>query len=182
MPCVGHHRGAVDLAADAGRVAVEQLFGDDRHDGRPQRHGARLRRQDTPCEVADGPAAAPQQFEPHARKREADEQRGQRLVFAVSVVVVVVARLGRHAHEEQHHQIGGEVRRRVDGVGHHRRTVPQDACGQFSGAERQIDRKSDPCDAIDGPFAGVRLSVHAGCRDSTEKAAAESLRRRFPLG
>ena len=162
MPCVGHDRGAVDPSADARRVAIERFFGDDRYDGRPQCHDARLCRKEASREVADRCASAPQQLDSHACKRYADDERGQRFVFPVAVVVVVVARFGRNAHEEQHHQIGGEVRHRMDGVGHHGRAVSPDTCGKFPGAQYQIDCETDPCDAVDGLFAAEGSFCHSG--------------------
>ena len=67
--------------------------------------------------------------------------------------MAVVARLGRDAGEDNHHDVGGHVRERVDGVGDHRAASAQNAGGELGGRQQQIGHETDEGDAVNLTFA-----------------------------
>ena len=83
----------------------------------------------------------------------ASENRGQGLVLAVAVVVAVVARFGRNAGEDNHHDVGGHVRERVHGIGDHGAASAQDAGGELGGGQQQVGDEADERDAVNLAFA-----------------------------
>ena len=127
VPRVGLLGGRVGAACGAYRVAVEYLLDRDRQHGCRECHGMRARQ---------GAALGYQHYVAYAvvEDHPSDGQQGeryydrrQRLVLAVSVVVVVVFGFRREPCEGQHDDIGKHIRERVHAVGHHGAAAAEDA-------------------------------------------------------
>ena len=86
------------------------------------------------------------------QQRQADEERGHRLEFAVAVIMVGVLRFGADVHENQHDDVGDEVRHRMRGVRHHGSTVRQDASNELDGHQAQIAEGAHQRHATDRLF------------------------------
>ena len=152
VPGVGHDAGTVDGAPFAHGIAVENLLGRDRKDCRhegdqpgPGQHSAVEHR-------PDGPDAVDEDSDAHDSQRHADEDRGQGFVLAVTVVVPVVPGLGRDPREDDHDDIGRQVGERMHGIGDHRAASPEDAGGEFSERQHEIDRETDEGHAVNASF------------------------------
>ena len=68
------------------------------------------------------------------------------------VVVVLVLRLVGDAYEEEYDDVRDEVRQRMDGIGEHGGTAPEDARGKLEEEEGEVDHAADDGHAVDAPF------------------------------
>ena len=162
VPGVGYDARTVDPAADAHRVAVENLLGDDRDDGRHEGDGTRTGQRAALEDRADGADARREDADADRREGEADDDRGEGLVLAVAVVVPVVLGFGRDAGEDDHDDVGRHVREGVDGVGDHGAASAENAGGEFGRREDEIDDEPDEGDAVNLLFACGCVDCHAG--------------------
>ena len=88
-------------------------------------------------------------------EQRSDDERGEGLVFPVSVVVVAVCGFVAQLDEDDDDGVGGEVAERVYGVSHHCSRQACDARGEFHGDEEEVDKRPEPCDAADVVDAAV---------------------------
>ena len=160
MPCVGDHARTRHPAAFAHRIAVKNLLDDDGDRGGQQRHGAGTGQQPSVHNDADGTDAVHQNPRTYGSQRKADDDRGERLVFAVAVVVSLVLGFGRNLGKGDHHHVGRHVGERVYGVGDHGAASAQNTRREFDPGEQEIDRETDKGHAVYFLFADFSLTGH----------------------
>ena len=78
---------------------------------------------------------------------------GQSFVFPVAVVVVAVGGLAADFDEEEHHGIGGEVRKRMDSIGSHSRAVAEDAGYELEDGQQDVGGGAYESDLVYLAFA-----------------------------
>ena len=109
MPGVGdHHRAVQRFALDDG-VAVKNLFHHNRRDGRPEgdhSRGSDLASIKDQTDLAD---SSGHQVGGHYDEHQADDQGGECLELAVSIVVVLVPALGGDLDEDDHYDVAQKV-------------------------------------------------------------------------
>ena len=79
----------------------------------------------------------------HDEQSHADDGHRQRLILPMPIVVRLVLRLTADTDEHQHNNIGDKVRQRVDGISHHRSTMPQNASHELKDEQHHVDHPSD---------------------------------------
>ena len=119
-------------------VLEQELFRDDGAEGGPEGDlpGGRQVLALQPARQLAGPG----HHDAHGRRgqRQADEQRCQRFILAMAVIVVLVLRPGAHAHEHQYDDVRHEVRQRVHGVRNHRRRMPHETGHGLQPDQQQV--------------------------------------------
>ena len=123
VPGIGHHGLRMILATDAHRELVGPLFQGDARYGGNQGHHAWLLQLHATDGLIGLDHARIANHQTHHQERQSDDGRGQRLVLAVPVIVVLVLRFTSQLHKHQHHHIGCEIGERMDGVGDHGRRM-----------------------------------------------------------
>lgn len=174
VPGVGYDARTVRLTSHTNGIAIQDLFGDDRNCGGDQGDRARSSDYFSGQYQTDIVDAVGQNASADGDQGQADEDGGQGFVLAVSVVVAGVFGFGGDPGEDQHDDIGRQVRYRVHGIGDHGSASAEDAGREFQEGEGDIDDHSDPGYPVNfsGAFRGlihVRLlfapgGVAPGCR------------------
>ena len=109
MPGVGHHGLRAEAAAPDDGVAVDGLLHHDGEHGGHEGH-ATGPGQHLAAQIAGyGAGAVPEDAGPHEEEEQSDEGGGEGFVLAVTVAVVLVARLAGDAHKDDHDDVGEEV-------------------------------------------------------------------------
>ena len=89
----------------------------------------------------------------HAHQGNANEGGGQRLVFAMPIVVILVLRLVAELDEQQHHNVSHEVGQRVHGISYHGSRPAQDSGGELQCQQQRIDDAASNGDTVYGLFS-----------------------------
>ena len=154
VPGVGHDGLAVDGATRAHGELEAPLLQRDAHQSCDECNPSRL------CQLLslqgspDLHHAAVADAEAYDEERHADDGSGERLVFAVAVVVVLVLRAGAELHEDDHHGVGEQVAERVDAIGDHCGRLSEDAGDELEDNQYDIDGCTVECHAC-SPFLSV---------------------------
>ena len=157
MPRIGFQSRRIDPLGCQHGVPIERLFAHYRHGSRYQCHYAGTCDALAAQHLRNAFGAIDQNADCYGRQSHSDDYRCQRFVFAVTIVVVFVLRLGRDAHKQQHHNVGGKVGHRVYTIGNHSTTAPHKTGYQFADRQEHIHKKTNPCYFVDGLFARFLL-------------------------
>ena len=160
VPGVRHDARAVDRTPHAHRIAIKDLLDDDRDGRSHQGNASRTLQHPTPEHETDIGEAFDPDADTDDAERQADDDRGQGLVFAVAVVMSGITGFCRDAREGNHHHVGGQVGERVDGIGHHGATSAQYAGRKFQQRQHEVDHEPDKGDVVDFPFPNFRFVRH----------------------
>ncbi len=152
MPGVGDNGFRFEFLPFGRRIAINRFFHDNGYQRAPE--GDLAGRGEILALEPGGKLAGTADDDADGRggQGQADEQRGDRLEFAVAEIVRTVLRPGADADEGEDHDVGHEVGDRMDGVGHHRTGMPGDAGGEFEADQQQIGDSANHRDLIDFLF------------------------------
>ena len=159
MPCVGDHGGRVQPSAYAHREAVSPLLERYAHQRCRQSYPPRLLERLAPHGVHYLVCATIAEHCAHHAQRHADGCRRQRLILAVTVVMVSVFGLAAQPYEDHHHHVGQKVRQRVHRIGYHRSRTAHDAGDKLEYQQHHIDDAALDGHPVDGahPLVGDHL-------------------------
>lgn len=160
MPGIRHNSLRPGLFASLDGEAVSPFLEDDAEDGggKGNEAGARQRiADDRLIYLADAVAA---NGDADAKQAQADDGRGQRLVLAVTVIVVLVGRFARDAYKHYYDNVSKEVGKRMHRIRNHCRRMAQDTGHKLEYHEHGVNDAAHQRDTIYLPFAtGVAFRI-----------------------
>ena len=142
MPGICHYSLGMIFLSGFNRKLISPLLHHDTYDGSNQGYNARL----LECLAADGTIglgyARITDHHTHHEERNTDDGCGKRLVFAMTIIMVLILRLIAQFYEYQYHHIGGKIGKRVDGIRYHGCRMSEDTCSKLQYEQHHIDDAS----------------------------------------
>ena len=83
----------------------------------------------------------------------------------MAVVVRLILGFAADMYEDEHNDIRHEVAKRVDGIGHHGRTMSHNARHKLEDEQQHIHCSPDKCHLIDFPVSFHRVKF-TGCKNT----------------
>lgn len=163
VPGIGLQGCRLDAASTYHSVVIEALFEKDGDDGRPESKGGREGTAGVMhYNVPDIAHTIIHDHDTHHQKHYTDGDGCKGLVFAMAIVVVVVARTGCKAHEYEHHDVADKIGEGMHSISHHSRRPTQNSCYKLKGYEQKIDDASHDGDAVYDMFALLSIDRSGG--------------------
>ena len=142
MPGICHYSLGMIFFSGFNRKLISPFLHHDTYDGSNQGYNARL----LESLATDGTIGLGYtritDHHTHHEERNTDDGCGKRLVFAMTIIMVLILRLIAQFYEYQYHHIGGEIGKRVDGIRYHCCRMSKDTSSKFQYEQHHIDDAS----------------------------------------